>query len=167
MAPLKPVNRVISGTTRANQKPLAVSTRSRSSTNTQIRSKRKADFSPVKENVKRTAMGDITNNKKNEDKRKPTMKQPVKKAIVQTKTLPSVKTVVKPKQNENISIPQAPCINGVVTRAAVKNVTTNQTAVKPKETHKEISNVTRIKTRLSNEFEKTEESLYSSALEEL
>ncbi|XP_044267323.1 G2/mitotic-specific cyclin-B3 isoform X2 [Tribolium madens] len=168
MAPLKPLNRAVTGTTRLNQKA-SISTRSRSSllTNAQIRPKRKADFSPVKENAKRTAMGDITNNKKNEDKKKTTLKQPVKKTIVQVKTLPSVRTVTKPKQNENVLPPLAPCINGVVTRATVKNVTSGQTAIKPKETLKEISNVSRIKTRLSNEFEKTEDSLYSSALEEL
>ncbi|XP_008194308.1 G2/mitotic-specific cyclin-B3 isoform X2 [Tribolium castaneum] len=167
MAPLKPLSRAVTGAIRTNQKA-SVSTRSRSSvlTNAQIRPKRKADFSPVKENVKRSAMGDITNNKKFDDKKKATLKQPAKKTIVQVKTLPSVRTVLKPKQNENVLPPQAPCLNGVVTRAAVKNVTTGQTAVKPKEALKEISNP-RIKTRLSNEFEKTEESLYSSALEEL
>lgn len=112
-------------------------------------------------------MCDITNAKKLDEKKKVVAKQPIKKATVQMKTLPSVKTVAKPKQSENVPPPQAPCLNGIVTRAAVKNVAANHTAQKPKEALKEISNVARIKTRLSNEFEKTEESLYSSALEEL
>jgi hypothetical protein len=170
MAPLKQLNKAVTGITRTNQKNpiVTVSTRSRSLVSTvQTRPKRKADFSPIKENVKRTAMCDITNAKKLDEKKKVVAKQPIKKATVQMKTLPSVKTVAKPKQSENVPPPQAPCLNGIVTRAAVKNVAANHTAQKPKEALKEISNVARIKTRLSNEFEKTEESLYSSALEEL
>ncbi|RZC38936.1 G2/mitotic-specific cyclin-B3 [Asbolus verrucosus] len=176
MAPLKQA-KPPSIVTRTTQKQVTtIATRSRSTVLTaQTRPKRKAEFSPVKEtNIKRTAFGELSNIntgnvKKAEEKKKTTLKQPIKKAIVQTKTLPSVKTVVKPKQNENIAPPHAPCINGngIVTRAAVKNVGTNQTALKPKEPLKENSNTNRIKTRLSNEFEKTEESLYSSALEEL
>ncbi|KAJ3654629.1 hypothetical protein Zmor_013804 [Zophobas morio] len=170
MAPLKQISKAIL-TSRTTQKTqaAAVSTRSRSTTFMQQndkRAKRKADFSPVKEKVKRSALGDLNTNAKAEDDKKVTVKQPIKKAIVQTKTLPSVKTVVKTKQNENAP---PPCIKGVVTRAAaVKSVGTNQTAVKPKDPLKEVlANANRIKTRLSNEFEKTSESLYSSALEEL
>lgn len=153
---------------------LAISTRSRTTTifTGQARPKRKADFSPVKEaiNTKRTALGDVTNaaTKKIEDKKKgATLKQPTKKTTVQAKILPSVRTVIKAKQSENVP-PRAPCVKGITTRASVKNIDiTNQTALKAKEPLKENTTINRIKTRLSNEFEKTEETLYSSALEEL
>ena len=88
--------------------------------------------------------------------------------------LPSIKTVQRPKQSENIAPPLAPAANKIVTRAAAIKKTVeipNQTALKPKEpTNKDVSTfpgATTTKRRLSNEFEKTEESLYSSALEDM
>ncbi|CAG9768232.1 unnamed protein product [Ceutorhynchus assimilis] len=160
-------------------KPTAISTRSRAlmthnenaphitkgidKLNKIIRGKRKADCSPSKDKaLKRSALGDLTNNVKN-----------VKKITVQAKVLPSikitsVKTVQKPKQNnENLAPPQAPVLNKITTRASVHNKQVphcpNQTAVKPKENTGLGANT---KKRLSNEFEKSEESLYASALEE-
>ncbi|XP_030757496.1 G2/mitotic-specific cyclin-B3 [Sitophilus oryzae] len=144
-----------------------------------IRGKRKAEGSPSKEKaVKRTALGDVTctfNSYTNNTAQKPTDAKiiRVRKITVQSsKVLQSMKTVQKPIQNENLAPPPAPGGNKVVTRATIKHIhihCPNQTAVKPKEVPKE--NVVGIgattKKRLSNEFEKTEESLYSSALEEI
>lgn len=156
-----------------------VSTRSKSNSNlAQLkdlgRGKRKADCSPSKEKerVKRSAFGDVTNaifkgKQTLDDKSKPITKAVSKKVLVQSKVLPSVKTVVKPKQNENLAPPPAP-VHKIVTRAAaVKQVVPNQTAQKPKEGQKDNGVAAANKKRLSNEFEKTEESLYSSALEEI
>lgn len=84
-----------------------------------------------------------------------------KKALVKNT---SVKTVVRPSHNENLAPPPAPALNPVATRIVSKN---NTVLKPPKESLKDITNVGRIKTRLSNEFEKTEESLYSSALEDM
>ncbi|KAJ8952113.1 hypothetical protein NQ314_007606 [Rhamnusium bicolor] len=138
--------------------------------------KRKADCSPSKENktTKRTAFGDrnvnvndILKSKITDEKNKIVIKQNVvtKKIVVQTKMLPSVKTVLKPRQNENLAPPPAPG-NKIVTRAAIKSVVPNQTALKPKEVLKENNNANKVNKRLSNEFEKTDESLYYTALEE-
>lgn len=165
-----------------------VATRNRVTTNNtakETRGKRKADGSPTKEmSVKRSALGEITNNtdanttnvkglkaedkiNKIEDKKFP-LKAPglVKKVTVTTKNLPSVKTVIKPKQNENC-VPLAP--GKVQTRASLrKDVVPNQTAQKPKDSTKENTASNKIKTkRLSNEFEKSAESLYQSALDEI
>ncbi|KAJ8920829.1 hypothetical protein NQ315_015621, partial [Exocentrus adspersus] len=142
------------------------------------RTKRKADCSPSKENktTKRTAFGDRNVNitdmvkpKAGDEKHPVTIKSllPVKKVTVQVKTLASVKTVLKPR-NENLIAPPAPG-NKIVTRAAVKNVAVpNQTAQKPKEVLKETSTANvKVNKRLSNEFEKTQESLYCTALEDI
>lgn len=136
-----------------------------------IRGKRKADFSPSKDKaVKRTALGDLTNNTASKiiDGKVKGIKA-IKKVTVQSKLLPSVKTVQKLRQNENLAPPPAPAPNKIVTRAAVKQTThcPNQTAVKPKEIVKENGVGATTKKRLSNEFEKTEESLYSTALEDV
>ncbi|KAK4879064.1 hypothetical protein RN001_007210 [Aquatica leii] len=142
-------------TTRLSSKPSANATNI-----TQARVKRKADASPVKEiGSKRSALGDVTNQKKTLDiKTKKTINNAIKKVTVQTKVLPSVKTVIKPKHNENLP-PQAPG-QKIQTRASLKNVDINSTAQKPVKEAK-------TKTRLSNEFEKSGDSLYSSALEDI
>lgn len=78
--------------------------------------KRKADSSPSKENKssKRIALADKqvnlseigkTNKIVEQSKQKKTAT--LKKVVVQSKTLPSVKTVLKPRQNEN-AVPHAP-----------------------------------------------------------
>lgn len=78
--------------------------------------KRKADCSPSKENKtsKRIALADKqvnlseigkTNKLMENAKHKKTAT--LKKVVVQSKTLPSVKTVIKPRQNENV-VPLAP-----------------------------------------------------------
>ncbi|CAH0557665.1 unnamed protein product [Brassicogethes aeneus] len=163
----------------ANAKTLtgmhAVSTRSRTIANCggqkdTVRGKRKADCSPSKEKgAKRSAFGDVSNvlaKSRAIDNAKPALKTGPKKVTVQAKVLASVKTVVKPRQNENLAPPPAPG-NKVITRAAKNTaVAPNQTALKPKEVLKENNHAIRVKTRLSNEFEKTEESLYCSALED-
>lgn len=170
-----------------------ISTRSKATIHTttvitkDMRGKRKADGSPTKENgIKRSAFGDVTNAitkiKGLEERVKILTKNHgiVKKVTVHQKTLPTLqkpvtqkpltKTVFKPKQNENLAPPPAP-IPKIQTRASTRtSIIPNETAQKPKEatTQKENVAVTKkVKTRLSNEFEKTEESLYSTALEEM
>lgn len=178
MAPTKSVHPMLSELASRN----TISTRSRAiancgQTKNVARTKRKADCSPSKENkaTKRTAFGDRNVNvgdalkiKATEDKHKTGLKSslPVKKVTVQAKTLASIKTILKPRQNENLAPPLVPG-NKIVTRAAVKNIVPNQTAQKPKEVLKDSSNINKINKRLSNEFEKTEETLYCTALEEV
>ncbi|XP_019878089.1 G2/mitotic-specific cyclin-B3 isoform X2 [Aethina tumida] len=157
-----------------------VATRSRTIANSSnhskdvLRGKRKADGSPSKEKVaKRSAFGDVSNvleMAKHMENGKATVKTVAKKVTVQSKVLASVKTVTKPRQNENLAPPPAPA-HKILTRAAskVSLPAPNQTAAKPKDDNKENKENgqgSKIKTRLSNEFEKTEESLYSSALED-
>ncbi|XP_018321942.1 G2/mitotic-specific cyclin-B3 [Agrilus planipennis] len=152
----------------------AISTRSKSTIINVVkeRAKRKADGSPPKENgVKRSAFGDITNalkkTKETEIKGKTIIKVPnaAKKVKVQAKVLPTVRTV-NHKKNENTCPPPAPVNNKPRTRATQRLHQPNQTVQKPKEVLKDNTNVNqKIKTRLSNEFEKTEESLYSTAID--
>ncbi|XP_065172086.1 G2/mitotic-specific cyclin-B3 isoform X1 [Atheta coriaria] len=150
-----------------------VTTRSKAQNNNALlKGKRKADASPSKQSAaKRSAFGDVTNAEKLkafDNKSKQIQKPLLKKVMVQSKVLPSVKTIGKPKQNENVAPPPAPA-HKVQTRQTTKVVhplIPNQTAQKPKEVLKEIT-VNKVKTRLSNEFEKTDDSLYSSALEDI
>lgn len=150
-----------------------VTTRSKAQNNNALlKGKRKADASPSKQSAaKRSAFGDVTNAEKLkafDNKSKQIQKPLLKKVMVQSKVLPSVKTIGKPKQNENVAPPPAPA-HKVQTRQTTKVVhplLPNQTAQKPKEVLKEIT-VNKVKTRLSNEFEKTDDSLYSSALEDM
>lgn len=159
-----------------------ISTRSKSTLNHPhtkevIKGKRKAEGSPSKDikSLKRKALCDLTNaigkKKAAEEKGKIGVKGHVtkKKDEIYTKALPSVKTVVKPKQNENVQPPAAPGGHKIVTRAAIKHITVvpNQTALRSKEVLKESNTTAASKKRLSNEFEKTEETLYCSALEEM
>ncbi|GJQ66946.1 CycB3 [Trypoxylus dichotomus] len=134
--------------------------------------KKKADGSPTKENgVKRSAFCDVTNAiakvKTVDEKVRILTKNHmvVKKVTVQQKILPSAKTVVKPKQNENLAPPPAP--GKVQTRASCRTVAPNQTIQKPKDVMKENIGTKKVKTRLSNEFDKSRESFYSTALEEI
>ncbi|KAH1014292.1 G2/mitotic-specific cyclin-B3-like isoform X1 [Dendroctonus ponderosae] len=132
-----------------------------------VRGKRKADCSPIKNKVvKRSALGDVTNNDDKVIDNK--VLKNIKRVTVQSKVLPSVRTVQKKKQNENSQPPPAPVANKIVTRNAVKQVTncTNQTALKPKENKKNCVPAATTKKRLSNEFEKDDETLYCTALEE-
>ncbi|KAF5273558.1 hypothetical protein FQR65_LT04556 [Abscondita terminalis] len=156
-APSKPLNKVFLTTnritTRLSSKP--------TTTTSQPRVKRKADASPVKEiGLKRSALIDVTNQKKAilDNKVKKNVNNVVKKVTVQAKILSTVKTVVRPKQNENVP-PQAP-VQKIQTRASLKKLDVNGTVQKPVKEAK-------TKTRLSNEFEKSEDSLYSSALEDI
>lgn len=96
-----------------------VSTRSKSTvqiaTKENSKHKRKADCSPSKENKtsKRIALADKRVNvsdiakKLGEDVKQKKALLAVKKVVVHAKTLPSVKTVLKPRQNENV-VPNAP-----------------------------------------------------------
>lgn len=84
--------------------------------------------------------------------------------------LQTVKTVVKAKQNENIP-PPAPVVKKVTTRSTLKQVAQcpGHTVLKAKDTNKEnvaVPVAPNTKKRLSVEFEKSDESLYSTALEE-
>lgn len=183
-----PPNKSTHKTLTANNAVVNMATRSRATTHTlqikninlnkgidkidrMIRGKRKADCSPAKEKaVKRTALGDLTNNSvsKVADGKVKGIKA-IRKVTVQAKVLPSVKTVQKLRQNENLAPPPAPAPNKIVTRAAVKQTVhcPNQTAVKPKEVIKDSSVGVPTKKRLSNEFEKSEDSLYSTAVEDI
>lgn len=132
------------------------------------RVKRKANSPAKGMTLKRSAFGDVTNAIKKtittHDKFKKTTTETTKKVTVQSKVLQTVKTVIKPKQNENIAAPAEPK-KKIVTRASLRNIVPTNTATKPKEVNKTETN--KVKTRLSNEFEKTNESLYTSALENL
>lgn len=164
-------------------KPQNVKTRRKTTTNNiikEVRGKRKAECSPAKHTaVKRSALSDLSSNaitkaKPVDPKQNAATKNTIaKKSIVQprivpsTKQVASVKTVIKPRQNENLAPPAAPITRIQTRAAAVRSKIPDGTAQKPKEPLKEISNTQKVKTRLSNEFEKTEESLYSTALEEM
>lgn len=76
--------------------------------------------------------------------------------------LPSVRTL---RTKTTLLPPAAPAAR-VQTRASLKATIPNQTAQKPKEAVKENVAAAKVK-RLSNEFEKSEESLYSTAMEEM
>lgn len=166
MAPIKPNHNSMIPHFSLNR----ISTRSKSTVpcpNTKealeaTRTKRKADCSPHKENksIKRLAFGEKNINLlENIKKAKKTMT--VKKVTTQKKTLPAVKTVHKISQKENLESLRAPALK-VVTRQS-KPIISNQTAVKPKEVLKELNKINK---RLSNEFEKTDDSLYYTASED-
>lgn len=132
------------------------------------RTKRKAESPAKGMAVKRSAFGNLTNalNKTALAQQDKAKKVPVtKKVTVQAKVLPTVKTVVRPKSNENVAPPAEP-VKKPVTRASLRGnlAPPTQTAQKPKEILKTDN---KVKTRLSNEFDKTDESLYTSALENL
>lgn len=151
MAPIKPSRPVL--TTLSNR----ITTRSKTAfVNNQnlIRNKRKAEGSPTKEkDVKRSAFCDVTNSKVNNSVKKLGLKKT------------TIKNTQKEKQNENLAPPQAPIISKIQTRLSSRNNAPNQTAQKPKETQKDVA--IKKKTRLSNEFERSGESLYSTALEDM
>lgn len=132
---------------------------------TNDRTKRKADSPAKGMTLKRSAFGDVTNAIKKTLTTHDKLKKPTivaKKVTVQTKVLPTIKTVQKPK--ENLQPPAEPK-KKVVTRASLRNIAPVQTQTKPKESHK--VETSKVKTRLSNEFDKSNESLYTSALENL
>lgn len=135
------------------------------------RTKRKANSPAKGMTLKRSAFGDVTNALKKSTIQDPKKKgstttHVAKKVTVQTKILPMVKTIPKLKpQKENIEPPEEPK-KKIVTRLSLRNILPAQTDVaKPKENGIKIE--TRVKTRLSNEFDKSDESLYTSALESL
>ncbi|XP_059615850.1 G2/mitotic-specific cyclin-B3 [Phlebotomus argentipes] len=157
------------------------------------RKKRKADASPLKnDKVKRSALGNLTNaavEQATDSKlasKAASMMLPVKKAIkcavhgkkktaIATKTTASKKTktevpqFVPPlaKQDENVDIlEELPSLKRPLTRAAAARnaVTVETTVVKPKDPL-EVSKAAPVR-RISNEFEKTGESVYMSALDE-
>lgn len=137
----------------------------------ETRTKRKANSPPAKETaLKRSALGDLTNKSEriSENTKTKGVKNVLvgKKVTVHQKVLPSVKTAVRVRPNENLAPPPAPAAR-VQTRAASRASIPNETVQKPKESAlKESVSVAKVK-RLSNEFEKSEESLYSTALEEM
>lgn len=186
MAPLRALtNKNYQG---PNTKRTSMTTRSKSALadveNNMTRTiKRKADGSPTKEtktnNIKRSALSDLPRNtnvlakkndvlgKKNEVVvkkndvlcKKNSLEKPILKAVPKSRQSSSLKTVIKPKNNENVAPPNAPGVK-VKTRLPVKTETETVKAKVPlKETNGKVK-------RLSNEFEKTEESMYSTPLEE-
>lgn len=129
--------------------------------------KRKADASPGKEQTaKRSAFGDITNDVNNVhafEKKNVTKK-------LQTKIITTLKSQTN-KQNiansENVPTQVATRLNKILTRASIKDPSiVSTTAIKPKENNKPDAAKLNIR-RITNEFERTEESLYISAVEEM
>lgn len=130
--------------------------------------KRKADASPGKEQIaKRSAFGDITNDVNNvqihENKKGVTKK-------LQNKIITTLKATTV-KQNvanlENIPLQPTVRLNKILTRASIKDPSVvSTTAVKPKENLKPDAAKLNIR-RITNEFERTEDSLYVSAVEEM
>ncbi|XP_066261440.1 G2/mitotic-specific cyclin-B3 isoform X2 [Euwallacea similis] len=168
MAPAKALSKITTNIT-TRSKTQCENTNPNKVVDKHVRGKRKADCSPSKDKaVKRSALINLTNNYKKIIETRVT--KPSKPITVQAKILPTVKTVQKPKQNENLAPPPAPVVNKIVTRATVKNIVhcATHTAVKPKEANKENTALVAVTTkkRLSNEFEKSDGSLYSTALEE-
>lgn len=136
----------------------------------ETRSKRKADSPPAKEKaLKRSALGDVTNRSERAPENKPKGTKTLitgKKVTVHQKLLPSVKTALRVKTHDCFGAPPAPAAR-VQTRANARTKVPNETVQKPKEAVKEnVCAAAKVK-RLSNEFEKSEESLYSTALEEM
>lgn len=143
------------------------------------RVKRKAESSPKRMMVKRSAFGNLTNalSKNNtvalNDKtgvRAKKVAGVAKKVTIQAKELPVLKSIAPRtvKNAENIPPAPEPLVKKPVTRASLRSENSsisNLTAQKPKEVLRPES---KVKTRLSNEFDKTDdESLYTSALENL
>lgn len=144
------------------------------------RVKRKAESPPRVILAKRSAFGNLTNaySKNNtvalQEKGGVTAKKvavcAARKVTIQAKELPVLKTIVPrtvKSQTENIPPVPEPVVKKPVTRASLRadtNAIPNVTAQKPKEVLRPES---KVKTRLSNEFDKTDESLYTSALENL
>lgn len=95
-----------------------------------------------------------------------------KKVVVKAKVLPTVKVsnTVRIHRAENLPPPAAP-IPKAKTRVSKTNVGPDDTAQKANKLVKENvvirENAAKVKTRLSNEFEKTENTLYCTALEEM
>ncbi|XP_044750684.1 G2/mitotic-specific cyclin-B3 isoform X2 [Coccinella septempunctata] len=155
----------------ANAKRTSITTRSRAALadveNKIVRTtKRKADGSPTKEtktNFKRTALSDLPRNS-NVVPKKNAVEKPILKAVPRSKQVAAttIKTVTKSKNNEN-QIPNAPGVK-TKTRLPVKATAETETVVKAKVPLKESNGKVK---RLSNEFEKTEESMYSTPLEDL
>lgn len=133
-----------------------------------IKGKRKADASPVKNGeAKRCALVDLSNaaNKINPNSNNKVVKI-VSGVNVRPPVRATVRTVLKQRAPENIP-PRAPKAKPA-TRGSLKNaacVEPNETVQKPKKacTEKEIT--AKVKTRLSNEFQKND-TLYSTALDE-
>lgn len=132
--------------------------------------KRKADASPVKNgDSKRCAFVDLTNatNKINPNNNKVT-KSIISGGNVRPPTkVTTVRTALKQRVGPENIIPPAPKAKPA-TRASLKSaacVEANQTVHKPKKTTTVIEITTKVKTRLSNEFEKND-TLYSTAIDE-
>lgn len=135
---------------------------------TKNRIKRKANSPAKGMPLKRSALGDVTNAFKKSITTNDKLKRTIdiaKKVAVHTQVLPAVRTAIKSKLNNNEQ-PPAELTKKIVTRASLRNIqVATQTVSKLKETIK--VETSKVKTRLSNEFDKTEESLYTSALENL
>lgn len=122
--------------------------------------KRKADASPTLGNdLKRSALGELSNAKVfNNQHIKGGDKEKSKK----------ITKINKAKDTENVVPPLAPVCKAqgrYSLRNNNNNNATNQTVTKPKDTQKEVA--PKKKTRLSADFEKSGESLYSTALEDM
>lgn len=169
MAPIRTTSKLTISSTHTKKKPttttkISIPTLPQKNVK-QTRSKRKANSPPLKESSqKRSALEDVTNNAL--ELKAKNVKTTAKKVTVQQKVLASVKTAVRVRQNENFAPPIAPAATRVKTRASTKAILPNETAQKPKDSVKVTTAVAKVK-RLSNEFEKTEDSLYSTALEDM
>lgn len=146
--------------------------------------KRKADGSPIRnDKIKRSALGNLTNavvqkaggDDENCKKNLGHKVVPLKKTLTNM-TNQVLKLVTQDRQISAFPAPAALPAHRpakVMTRAAARansipKQVSNTTAVKPKTTTAEVITVAKPTTRrISNDFEKAEESLYMSALEDL
>lgn len=137
------------------------------------RNKRKADASPLKnDKVKRSALGNLTNAvTTNQTIDKKGAKIEIVKKESNKKTVTGAKTL---KNIQNFLIPQNDVLKAkpatkILTRAAARNAcapptVADTTILKPKEFLEIQKPTTR---RISNEFDRTDDSLYMSALEDM
>lgn len=136
------------------------------------RNKRKADASPLKnDKVKRSALGNLTNAVANAtiDKKAGKVelvkKEATKKTVTATKALKNIQNFLIP-QNDALKAKPA---TKILTRAAARNAAppitiADATILKSKDFLEIQKPTTR---RISNEFDRTDDSLYMSALEDI
>ena len=151
MAPIKPKI--------ATKPPTRTSNKLASTTSTlrEIKGKRKADTSPTKEkSLKRFALGDLPNVN---NRIKSTRTNVLKKVKVQTKVLPTVKSVtIRNVPKENVVPRQT---GGMQLRPSLRTAVPKKVAQKLEPVSEHVEN--KMKTRRSSMINKTGESLYLTA----
>lgn len=132
---------------------------STTSTIKEIKGKRKADSPPTKENsLKRFALGDLTNAN---NRIKSTRTSVLQKVKVQTKVLPTVRSVaIRNVPKENVVSRQT---GGKQLRPSLRTAVPKKVTQKLAPVNEHVEN--KMKTRRSSMINKTEESLYLTATE--